>query len=106
MHHRAADLMRGPILAGLAALLLAGCSPTQEVTTLNFGGSQRVSIEEWCAYIGELTGFEPVFQENPKAFGSLRIDTDRMHDLIGETRVDWRQGILSQVRQLSPGLLR
>ena len=33
MHHRAADLMRGPILAGLAALLLASCSPTQEVTT-------------------------------------------------------------------------
>ena len=84
--------------------LLAAARP--EVTTLNFGGSQAVSIEEWCGYLQELTGLKPVFQENPGAFGSLRIDTDRMHDLIGETRVDWRQGILSQVRHLSPQLLR
>ena len=39
---------------------------TPEVTTVNFGGSQKVSIEEWCAYIGELTGFTPVFKDNPK----------------------------------------
>ena len=65
-----------------------------------------MSIEQWCAYLQELSGLIPVVQENPRAFGSLRIDTDRMHDLIGETRVDWRQGILSQVRHLSPGLLR
>jgi len=75
------------------------------VTTVNFGGSQRVSIEEWCAYIVELTGFEPVFQDNPRAFGSLSIDTTRMHELIGETRVDWRDGIRSQIMKLAPDLL-
>jgi nucleoside-diphosphate-sugar epimerase len=78
---------------------------TTDVTTVNFGGSQRVSIEEWCAYIGELTGFEPVFQDNPRAFGSLSIDTTRMHELIGETRVDWRDGIRSQIMKLAPDLL-
>ncbi len=84
--------------------LLAAASP--EVTTTNFGGSQAVSIEEWCAYLSELSGFEPRFTENPKAFGSLQIDTSRMHELIGETGMDWKQGILSMVRSLSPELIK
>tara|TARA_B110000503_G_scaffold38738_2_gene63650 strand:- start:30920 stop:31849 length:930 start_codon:yes stop_codon:yes gene_type:complete len=79
---------------------------TTEVTTTNFGGSQKVSIEEWCAYIGELTGFEPTFQDNPKAFGSLCIDTQKMHSLIGETKVDWRDGIRQQLQNLAPELLK
>ena len=76
------------------------------VTTVNFGGSQKVSIEQWCAYIGELTGLEATFQDNPQAFGSLCIDTQKMHELIGETRVNWRDGILSQIKHLAPELLR
>jgi UDP-glucuronate 4-epimerase len=79
---------------------------TSEVTTMNFGGSQKVSIEEWCAYISELTGFEPKFQDNPKAFGSLCIDLQKMHSLIGETSVDWREGIRRQIESLAPELLR
>jgi UDP-glucuronate 4-epimerase len=84
--------------------LLAAATP--EVTTMNFGGSQKVSIEEWCAYIGELTGFEPIFQDNPKAFGSLCIDMQKMHSLVGETSVDWRDGIRRQIENLAPELLR
>jgi len=83
--------------------LLAAATP--EVTTTNFGGSQKVSIEEWCAYIGELTGLTPSFKDNPKAFGSLCIDTQKMHSLIGETRVDWREGIRRQIKHLAPQLL-
>lgn len=79
---------------------------TPEVTTVNFGGSEKTSIEEWCAYIAELTGFEPIFKENPKAFGSLCLDTTRMHELIGETSVDWKQGIRRQIEALSPELLK
>jgi UDP-glucuronate 4-epimerase len=79
---------------------------TTEVTTTNFGGSQKVSIEEWCAYISELTGFEPKFQDNPKAFGSLCIDTQIMHELIGETKMEWREGIKRQIESLAPQLLR
>ena len=83
--------------------LLAAATP--EVTTLNFGGSQKASIEDWCAYIGELTGLQPTFQDNPRAFGSLSIDTEKMHKLIGPTRVDWRDGIKSQLEQLAPEVL-
>jgi nucleoside-diphosphate-sugar epimerase len=79
---------------------------TTEVTTTNFGGSEKTSIEQWCAYITELTGFEAVFNENPKAFGSLCIDTVKMHELIGETTVSWRDGIKRQIAALSPELLK
>lgn len=79
---------------------------SKEVTTLNFGGSQQVSIEEWCSYIRELTGFEPNFSENPKAFGSLAIDTSKMEELIGATEVDWRDGVLRQLQSLAPEVLR
>jgi UDP-glucuronate 4-epimerase len=79
---------------------------TTDVTTTNFGGSDRTSIEEWCAYLQELTGFEPVYRDEPKAFGSLCIDTTRMHELIGETSVDWKQGIRSLVQNMAPELLK
>ena len=79
---------------------------SQDVTTLNFGGSDPVSIEEWCAYLQELSGFEPVFSENPKAFGALAIDTARMHELIGPTKVDWRTGVRNMVASLAPELIK
>ncbi len=84
--------------------LCAVASP--EVTTLNFGGSEQTSIEQWCEYLTELTGLEPLFKDNPQAFGSLAIDTTRMHELIGPTTVAWREGILGMVRSLAPDLLK
>jgi nucleoside-diphosphate-sugar epimerase len=84
--------------------LLAAASPG--VTTVNFGGSEKTSIEQWCAYLQELSGFEPVFKQNPKAFGSLCIDTTLMHELVGETRVDWKQGIRRMVESLAPELIK
>ncbi len=84
---------------------LLGAAST-DVTTVNFGGSQKVSIEEWCAYISEITGFQPVFKDNPEAFGSLCIDLEKMHSLIGETSVDWRDGIRRQMQNLAPELVK
>jgi|TARA_R100000005_G_scaffold79615_1_gene46792 nucleoside-diphosphate-sugar epimerase len=85
--------------------LLLGAAST-DVTTVNFGGSQAVSIEDWCAWLAELTGLQPEFRDNPAAFGSLAIDTARMHELIGPTRVDWREGVRNMVATLSPQLLK
>ncbi|SFR87571.1 NAD-dependent epimerase/dehydratase family protein [Sphingomonas jatrophae] len=73
--------------------------------TVNFGGSQAVSIEEWSAYLGELTGLTPTFREDTSAFGGLPIDTTRMHELIGETKVDWRDGMARMVRAVAPDML-
>ncbi len=90
-------------LAKIPRLLAAA---TTDATTVNFGGSQKTSVEQWCAYLQQLTGLEPVFTENPQAFGSLCIDTTRMHELIGETRVDWQSGIKRMVASLAPDLLQ
>jgi nucleoside-diphosphate-sugar epimerase len=84
--------------------LLAAASV--DTTTVNFGGSEATSIEEWCAYLGELTGLVPTFKDDPETFGSLCLDTDRMHTLIGPTRVAWRDGILRMIRQLAPDALK
>jgi nucleoside-diphosphate-sugar epimerase len=72
--------------------------------TVNFGGSESTSVEQWCAYLTELTGLEPRFNETPTAFGSLQIDTSLMHKLIGPTAVPWRQGIRSMVANMTPHL--
>lgn len=90
-------------LAKIPRLLAAANS---DVTTLNFGGSQAVSIEEWCAYIAELTGFTPQYREDPKAFGSLQLNTTAMHAAIGETRMDWRAGVRAMLENLAPEVMQ
>ncbi len=84
--------------------LLAAATP--QATTLNFGGSQRLSIEEWCDYLGALTGFKPLYRDNPEAFGSLSVDLQAMHEAIGPTRMDWREGLRDMVATLAPELLQ
>ena len=52
-------------------------------TTVNWGGSEGVSIEEWCAYLAGLTGAEARFEPSEATIDSVEIDTTRMHELIG-----------------------
>jgi UDP-glucuronate 4-epimerase len=61
-------------------------------TIVNWGGDP-VSLEEWCAYLGELTGLEPKFEETADTIGSVTIDRARMHELVGPTQVDWKDGL-------------
>lgn len=74
-------------------------------TTVNWGGDVA-SIEEWCAYLGELTGLEPRFTETEKALGSNVLDLTRMHELIGPATTPWRDGIRRMVEARNPELLR
>jgi hypothetical protein len=74
--------------------------------TVNWGGSETASIEEWCAYLGELTGLEPRLQYTEKTFGSVLLDLTRMHEYLGKTHVQWRDGIRRMVETLNPELLR
>jgi UDP-glucuronate 4-epimerase len=70
---------------------------TKEVTLTNFSGEPRTSLEEWCAYLGELAGVTPRFAETPNALGSLCTDLTRMRSLVGDTQVDWREGLRRMV---------
>ena len=74
-------------------------------TIVNWAGAQT-STEEWCGYLGELTGLEPAFEETSWALPSITIDTTRMHELIGPAEVDWHDGFRRMVQARMPSLLR
>ena len=90
------------ILALLPGLLEAATSPS---VTINWGGHQAVSIEEWCGWLGELTGIEPHFEPTADTIDSVQIDLTRLHRLVGTTTVDWRDGMRRMVEALHPELL-
>ena len=74
--------------------------------TLNWGGSEPVSVEEWCGYLGELTGLEPRFRYLDSTLSSVVLDPTRMHEYLGRTQVDWRDGIRRMLKALNPELLK
>ncbi|MEY4131220.1 MAG: hypothetical protein RLZZ31_1344 [Actinomycetota bacterium] len=74
--------------------LLAGAS-ANEATIVNWAGDEPASVQEWCAYIGELAGITPVVNavEQPGTLrGSVTDNTKRM-SLTGPCKVGWRDGI-------------
>jgi nucleoside-diphosphate-sugar epimerase len=91
------------IVAQVPALLAAASVPAQIV---NWGGSETVALETWCEFLGELTGKKPVFHETESAIASLPVDLERMHALLGRTRVDWRDGLRRMVEERAPELLQ
>jgi nucleoside-diphosphate-sugar epimerase len=91
------------ILALVPGLLAAATSPS---VTINWGGHQAVSIEEWCGYLGELTGIEPTFAPTADTIDSVQVDLTRLHRLVGTTTVDWRDGMRRMVEARHPELLQ
>ena len=91
------------ILALVPGLLAAATSPS---VTINWGGHQAVSIEEWCGYLGELTGIEPTFAPTADTIDSVQVDLTRLHQLVGTTTVDWRDGMRRMVEARHPELLQ
>ena len=74
-------------------------------TVVNWGGDERVSVEEWCAYLGELTGIEPKLTPSQQSLASVCLDLTRMHELVGHTTVPWREGFRRMVASQRPDLL-
>ena len=75
-------------------LVQAGGVPANLV---NWCGAQRVSVEEYCVYMGELLGVEPHFEYSTEAMGSLYCDTTSLAELVGESGVPWKQGFREMV---------
>jgi UDP-glucuronate 4-epimerase len=63
---------------------------TVPATIINWGGDEVVSIEEWCAYLGELTGLKPSFTASDQSIPSLVLDAALSREKLGATRVSWR----------------
>ena len=95
-------LHQDDIVAMVPGLLGAATAPA---TTVNWGGDDAVSIEEWCGYFSELTGIAARFAPTEHTIDSVQIDLDRMHELVGPTSVHWRDGMRRMVQTRHPELL-
>ncbi len=90
------------IIAMIPKLLEVASVPA---TTVNWGGDQYVSVQEWCTFLGELVGTEPVFEESDQALRGNPLDVTKMHELIGGTSVDWRDGMRRMAATFHPELV-
>jgi nucleoside-diphosphate-sugar epimerase len=90
------------IVRTIPGLLAAASVPA---TVVNWGGHDEVSVEDWCAHLGSLTGLTPSFEPSPEALESVVIDRTRMVELAGDTVVDWREGLHRMVVAKAPELL-
>ncbi|MCU1378299.1 MAG: hypothetical protein JWN29_1282 [Acidimicrobiales bacterium] len=76
------------------------------VTTVNWGGEDVVSIQEWTAYITELTGVDIPLAVGPTAMPSVVADMTKQHELVGKAEVNWRDGIRRMLQVRHPDLLK
>ena len=75
-------------------------------TTVNWGGKDPVSIEEWCNYLGELTGLDVTFAPTEQTIDSVQVDLTKLHALVGESQVGWKDGFRQMVAARRPELLK
>ena len=68
---------------GLAVRALEVASP--EPVVVNFAGSETVSAEDYCAYLGELVGRPALIRYDPGAPWPIWPDVTRMHEVLGRT---------------------
>ena len=90
------------MVAMIPALLDAARTPA---TIVNWAGDEVSSIEEWCAYLAELTGLDLTFAPTAHTLGSVTCDLTRMHELAGHTQTKWQDGLARMVRACHPELL-
>lgn len=83
---------------GIRAMEIAATPPV----VVNWAGSETVSAEEYCAYMGELVGVEPIFEYTPNAHTPLWPDVTRMHEILGRTKVPWREGFRRMIQARHP----
>jgi nucleoside-diphosphate-sugar epimerase len=75
-------------------------------TTVNWGGDEKVSVEDWTSYLGELTGLMPALVTSEQSLQSVELNLDRMHELVGHAQVGWKDGMRRMVEALRPDLLK
>jgi nucleoside-diphosphate-sugar epimerase len=89
------------VALGIRAMEVAAVPPV----VVNWAGSETVSVEDYCAYLGELVGVEPVFEYTSEAHTPLWPDVTHMHEVLGRTRVPWREGMRRMAAARHPELV-
>lgn len=77
----------------IRALTVAAIPPV----VVNFAGSETVSAEDYCAYLGALIDKKPEIRYDPRAPWPLWPDVTLMHQILGRTKVPWREGMRRMV---------
>ncbi|MCA9513055.1 MAG: NAD(P)-dependent oxidoreductase [Myxococcota bacterium] len=90
-------------IARVFPALLAHAKVPAEI--VNVSGQEHVSIEEWCAYLGELCGLEPKFVKTEATLESVMSDNAKMVSLVGPARVSWKDGLRRLVEARHPDWL-
>jgi len=72
--------------------------------TVNWSGSETVSAEDYCEYIGKLVGKKPKIVYNDTAYWPIWPDTTLMHQVLGRTKVHWKDGFKRMVRAAYPDM--
>jgi hypothetical protein len=93
------------ICAQLEPLLDAARVPA---TIVNWGGDEPASVQEYCAYFGELLGVEPevVVEEIPGASRGSIGDHTKRSSITGPCRVGWREGFRRVAEHCYPDRVR
>jgi nucleoside-diphosphate-sugar epimerase len=83
------------------ALLAAASVPA---TIVNWGGDEGVSVQEWCAFMGEITGIEPDVQVKiiPGTLRGSIADPTRRMSFTGPCKINWRDGIRRTLAERYP----
>jgi UDP-glucuronate 4-epimerase len=85
-----------------AAALEAGRVPPLVV---NWCGDDIVTAEDYCTFMGELIGKEPIFDYTPEGWCSLVPDNTLRREVLGPCEVRWQDGCRRLVEQCYPDLL-
>jgi nucleoside-diphosphate-sugar epimerase len=93
------------IADSLEALLGAASVPA---TIVNWGGDEVVTVQQWCAYIGELMGKPVRVDVQPIAGGpgGMVADAALRRSITGPLKLTWQEGIRRLVAERHPGLIR
>jgi nucleoside-diphosphate-sugar epimerase len=91
------------IVASIPSLLQAASVPANIV---NWGGPEAVSIEDWSAYLGELTGTKPVLEYTEKGpLESVVVDTTKLFSIAPQFKTNWKDGFRRMVAAKHPDWL-
>jgi UDP-glucuronate 4-epimerase len=86
------------VTLGIRAMEVAATPPV----VVNWAGSETVSVEDYCMYMSELVGVEPIFTYTADAHTPLWPDVTFMHEILGSTKVSWRDGFRRMIAARHP----
>ncbi len=90
------------IIRSLPYVLSLASTPAN---TVNWGGDEIVSVEDWSNELGRLTGLTPTFAPTTATIASIVPDLTKLHATGFHSQVGWQEGMRRMVVSLRPDLL-